>query len=95
MTRLLKIGSLPGRLVMLPLYAGDDEIGEMVLGPKAERWPDVVRSLERDGLPRRSQLFGGLRYIPKVVQFFDVREGLILASQPDQTSDGLENWSPR
>ena len=89
------MGAMPGRLIMLPLYASDDEIGEMVFGPNAERWPDVVRSLERNGLPRQSQLFGGLRYIPKVVQFFDVREGVVLTSQHGETEDGSENWGPR
>jgi hypothetical protein len=54
-----------------------------------------VRELERGGLPKRSELFGGLRYIPKVLQFFELREGVtrtILC--PNEEEDGPENWNP-
>ena len=72
----VRVGATQGRLIILPLYADDGEIADLVFGPRAERWSQVVRELERGGLPKRSELFGGLRYVPKVLQFFDVREGV-------------------
>jgi hypothetical protein len=91
----VRIGATQGRLVVLPLYADEKEIADLVFGSRAERWPHVVRELERGGLPRRSELLGGLRYVPKVLQFFDLREGVtrtILCSNEEE--DGPENWGP-
>jgi hypothetical protein len=94
MARFVTIGALPGRLVLLPLYAGDEEIGELVLGSKAERWPEVVRHLERVGLPKQSQLFGGLRYVPGIFQFFDLKEGVTRTGlSGEEAEDGPENWN--
>jgi hypothetical protein len=91
----VRVGAAQGRLVILPLYADEREIADLVLGSRAERWPQVVRELERGGLPKRSELFGALRYLPKVLQFFDLREGVtrtILSD--DEQEDGPENWGP-
>jgi hypothetical protein len=91
----VRVGATQGRLVVLPLYADEREIADLVFGSRAERWPQVVRELERGGLPKRSELFGGLRYIPKVLQFFDLREGVtrtILSANEEE--DGPENWGP-
>jgi|NGEPerStandDraft_6_1074524.scaffolds.fasta_scaffold112887_2 hypothetical protein len=91
----VRVGATQGRLVVLPLYADEREIADLVLGSRAERWLQVVRELERGGLPKRSELFGGLRYVPKVLQFFDLREGVtrtILCA--DGQEDGPENWGP-
>jgi hypothetical protein len=73
----------------------DKEIADLVLGSRAERWPQVVRELERSGLPKRSELFGGLRYLPKALQFFDLREGVTRTIlYADEEQDGPENWNP-
>jgi hypothetical protein len=91
----VRIGTLQGRLVVMPLYADEREIADLVFGSRAERWPQIVRELERGGLPKRSELFGGLRYVPKVLQFFDVREGVKRTiAGADETEDGPENWGP-
>jgi hypothetical protein len=95
MKDLVRVGAVQGRLVVLPLYADEREIADLVFGSRAERWSQVVRELERGGLPKRSELFGGLRYVPKVLQFFDLREGVtrtILCSNEEE--DGPENWGP-
>jgi hypothetical protein len=90
----VRIGASRNRLVTLPLYATDDEIAELVLGSKAYRWPNIVRQLERDGLPARNHLIAGLRYFPAVIAFFDVREGVRTAEGDDPVEDGPENWDP-
>jgi hypothetical protein len=91
----VRVGAMQGRLVVLPLYADEREIADLVFGSRAEHWSQVVRELERGGLPKRSELFGGLRYVPKVLQFFDLREGVkgtILCANDEE--DGPENWNP-
>jgi hypothetical protein len=91
----VRIGASRNRLVTLPFYATDDEIAELVLGSKAGRWPNIVRQLEREGLPARSHLITGLRYFPAVIDFFDIREGVRTSAEgKDPVEDGPENWDP-
>lgn len=81
------------RVIATPLYLPDDDLARFVLGEHADRWPQIFRHLEREGLPRRGQLITGLRYVPAVVAFFDTREGLSL--RREEVEDGPENWGPR
>jgi hypothetical protein len=91
----VRIGVSRNRLVTLPFYATDDEIAELVLGSKSGRWPNIVRQLERDGLPAKSHLIAGLRYFPAVIDFFDIREGVRASPNGgDPAEDGPENWDP-
>ncbi len=91
----VRIGVSRNRLVTLPFYATDDEIAELVLGSKSDRWPNIVRQLERDGLPAKSHLIAGLRYFPAVIDFFDIREGVRASPNGgDPAEDGPENWDP-
>jgi len=60
----------------LPLYATDEEIGEVVLGfEKRGEFVKLAVLLERQGMPKISPLLGG-RYVPAVKQFFDTYNGL-------------------
>ncbi len=81
------------RLLVLPLYAHDDDIAKWVLGDAEHRWLRVLRQLEREGLPAPSQLLGGARYMPKVLAFFDQREGMP-AHSSDYSEDGPERFDP-
>jgi hypothetical protein len=78
------------RVIGTPLYLPDHDLAKFVLGDHADRWPEILRQLEREGLPRRSHLISGLRYVPAVVAFFDSREGL--SSPLEEVEDGPENW---
>jgi hypothetical protein len=91
----LRIGVSRNRLITIPFYAADADIAELVLGSKADCWPNIVRQLERDGLPARSHLIAGLRYFPAVIDFFDIREGVRASPNGgDPAEDGPENWDP-
>lgn len=80
-------------VVLTPLYVRDDVLAEFILGPQSSLWrPELIRRLEREGLPPPRQLFGTMRYLPAVFGFFAKREGLgspTLNSEPD---DGPENF---
>jgi hypothetical protein len=90
-----RIAVVSNRLISLPLYRTDDEIAELVLGSRADRWPNIVRQLEREGLPARSHLVAGLRYFPAVIGFFDIREGVRTSAEGGgPVEDGPENWNP-
>ena len=90
-----RIAVVSNRLISLPLYRTDDEIAELVLGSRADRWPNIVRQLEREGLPARSHLVAGLRYFPAVIGFFDIREGVRTSAEGSYpVEDGPENWNP-
>jgi hypothetical protein len=80
------------KLIVLPLYASEQEIARIVLGERHEAWSTLAGQLEREGLPRRSQLVSGLRYVPKVLHFFDRRE--LGSTYEDYTEDGPERWDP-
>jgi hypothetical protein len=83
------------RLVTVPLYLSDAHLGRLVLGERADLWKDLVRELEREGLPSRSRLFSGMRYVPTVLEFFDLREGLKrTGTESVLADDGPENWGP-
>jgi hypothetical protein len=92
----VRIGVTRNRLITIPFYASDAEIAELVLGSKADQWPNIVRQLERDGLPARSHLITGLRYFPAVIDFFDIREGVRNSAEDGAPveDDGPENWNP-
>lgn len=81
-------------VVLTPLYVRDGALGELVLGSQAVRFwrPELIRQLEREGMPPPRQLLGSMRYLPAVFAFFAKREGLgspALNSEPD---DGPENF---
>ena len=41
----VRVGAMQGRLVVLPLYANEREIADLVFGSRAEHWSQVVRNL--------------------------------------------------
>ena len=91
----VRIGVSGNRLITIPFYAADNDIAELVLGSKSDRWPNIVRQLERDGLPAKSHLIAGLRYFPAVIGFLDIREGVRTSAEGgDPVEDGPENWNP-
>ena len=78
-----------------PLYATDEQISQLVLGSQANLWRQIVRQLEREGLPQPRQLFGGLRYVPAVLEFFHRREGFLDSAQDRGfADDGEERFEP-
>src|ERR1700761_437899 len=86
------VGAKP---VILPLYASEDQIAEFVLGERRAMWPRLVDHLEDRGLPRRSHLIAGLRYVPGVVRFFERTEfGLTRDEVSDYVADGKEDGTP-
>jgi hypothetical protein len=88
-------GVLGDKLVILPLYASDQEIAKIVLGERYEMWPGLARHLENRGLPQRSQLVIGLRFVPKVIRFFERSEfGLSRDETSNYAEDGEERWEP-
>ncbi|MBR0934846.1 hypothetical protein [Bradyrhizobium jicamae] len=77
----------PYTLDTLPLYATDEEIGEVVLGVERKgEFKGLAVLLERQGMPKISPLLGG-RYVPAVKQFFDTYNGLSqsVPARPDGT----------
>jgi hypothetical protein len=78
---------------LTPLYAPDDVIAELVLGDRAKLWTsELVRQLEREGMPPTRRLFGSGRYVPAVFQFFGRREGL-RQGRDFEPEDGPENFN--
>ena len=77
-----------------PLYASEEQVAEMVLGPGRLRdWKDRVPMLEREGLPKVDLMMGG-RYLPAVRTFFDQRNGVILGQNGKvvlKVPDGKDN----
>jgi hypothetical protein len=82
------------RLLVLPLYARDEDIARWVLGDAEHRWSRILGQLEREGLPARSQLLGGVRYMPKILAFFEQREGMSACSSSSFPDDGPERFDP-
>lgn len=66
------------------LYVSDDEIARMVFGRADAQWNEVVRVLEREGLPPKEPLFRDRRYKPAVLRFFERRNGM---AAPDEQRD--------
>jgi hypothetical protein len=90
-----KVGLVGGNVVFLPLYASEDQIAEMVLGERRAMWPRLVTHLDQRGLPRRSHLVAGLRFVPKVIRFFEREEfGVSREEGSDYAPDGDEDWAP-
>jgi hypothetical protein len=86
---------LGNQLIILPLYASEQDIARIVLGDRHEFWPALARHLEHEGLPPRSHLVSGLRYLPKVLRFFDHRElGPSRGEAFGWVEDGEERWDP-
>ncbi len=80
-------------VVLTPLYVPEDRLAELVLGHQAGLWrPELVRQLEREGLPPRRQLLGTMRHLPSVFEFFARREGLRQRGPGDDAPDGSENF---
>lgn len=81
-------------IVLTPLYVRDDALAEIILGPQAVRlWrPELIRRLEREGLPPPRQLLGSMRYLPAVFAFFAKREGCHSPARNSEPDDGPENF---
>jgi hypothetical protein len=55
----------------LPLFATDEQLSAVVMGPgKVREWLSILPLLERRGFPSIDGLLGG-RYVPAVKAFFD------------------------
>lgn len=81
------------QVVLTPLYVPEEVLAELVLGGQAGLWrPELVRQLEREGLPPRRQLLGTMRHLPSVFEFFATREGLRSRSAESDATDGPENF---
>jgi hypothetical protein len=78
-------------LESLPLFAADEAIGAMLLGPKRMReWSQIAPLLEARGLPKVDPMMGG-RYVRAVIGFFDHQYGLNHGSVP-LAPDGPEDF---
>ena len=89
------LGVAGKELVFLPLYASEEQVAQLVLGENRGLWRGIVRHLEDHGFPRRSQLIGGLRYVPGVVRYFERAElGVSLDAAGAFARDGEEHWEP-
>lgn len=63
--------SRPRSLADLPMFAPDDAIAAVFMGPgKTAEWREIAALLEGRGLPKIDELMGG-RYVPAVKRFFD------------------------
>jgi hypothetical protein len=79
-------------LDLLPLFAADEAIGMMLLGPGREQeWRQIVILLEARGLPKIDTLMGG-RYVRAVVAFFDQQYGLNRDGEVPLAPDGIEDF---
>jgi len=86
-------GTVGRELVILPLYASEQQVAQLVLGENRDLWRSIVRHLEDQGLPRRSELVGGLRYVPGVMRYFERAEfGVALDGATSFARDGEEHW---
>lgn len=71
MLRAKRKPKLKRRLDDLRLFASDEEISEVLMGPgKTKEWLAILPLLERRGFPSIDGLLGG-RYMPAVKAFFD------------------------
>ena len=76
----------------LPLYATDEQIGAVILGPgRAKEWCSIALGLERKGLPTVDPIHRG-RFVPAVRQWYYARHGV--GQAPPEKIDGAEDWSP-
>ena len=82
-------------VLLTPLYVPEEVLAELVLGRQAGLWrPELVRQLEREGLPPRRELLGAMRHLPSVFDFFAIREGLCSHTAGRDAPDGPENFGP-
>jgi hypothetical protein len=80
-------------LADLPAFATDRELGAALLGPeRATEFTAIAPLLERKGLPKVDQLFGG-RYVPAVKTFLDQRAGIGEATPGVRAPDEVEDWN--
>ena len=82
-----------GVIIPTPLYVDDEHLAEIVLGPKASHWSEVLYVFERQGLPKARATVRGLRYMPAVLKFLDRREG-IASFEEDYAEDGPDTFDP-
>jgi hypothetical protein len=60
----------------LPLFAGDEQIGEALFGKeRAKEFSALASARERDGMPPVSSYWGG-RFVPAVVEYLKHDQGL-------------------
>jgi hypothetical protein len=77
------------------LYPDEKELGRVLLGERAARWPEVAKVEEKAGLPRVSLQYGG-RYWPAVKAFYDRRHRLLeRQSEIHDDEREKENWDAR
>jgi hypothetical protein len=91
---ILELCSMSARKKEQPLYASEEQVADLVLGPGRLRdWKDRAAILEREGLPKIDPMMGG-RYLPAVRTFFDQRNGVILGQHGKpvlKMPDGKDN----
>jgi len=79
----------PTSLTDLPMFAHDDAIAIVFMGPgKTVEWRQIAALLEPRGLPKIDPMMGG-RYVPAVKRFFD-DEYKLTAGPPSAAPDGPE-----
>ena len=79
-------------LELLPLFAADEAIGVMLLGPGREQeWRQIVTLLEARGFPKIDHLMGG-RYVRAVIDFFDHQYALNRGGASLLAPDGVEDF---
>jgi hypothetical protein len=79
----------PRNLDDLPLFAPDEAIAAVFMGPgKTAQWRQIAALLEGRGLPKIDAMMGG-RYVPAVKRFFDA-EYQLNPGPPLAAPDGPE-----
>jgi hypothetical protein len=81
----------------LPLFASDPDLAEAIVGPKhAKEFLQSLPWLERRGFPPRSEMYGGLRYVPLVRKYFELTvEGAVAVTQNGVVRGGQEGTWPK
>jgi hypothetical protein len=82
----------PSSIESLPLFATDDVIGAVLLGPeRVAEFKEMVPLLEARGFPKIDTLMGG-RYVPAIRAHFDHQYGLDRNGDVPLTPDGTEHF---
>jgi hypothetical protein len=78
---------------LLPLFATDDVIGAVLLGPeRIAEFKEIVPLLEARGFPKVDALMGG-RYVPAIRAHFDHQYGLDRSGGQPLAPDGTEEFA--
>lgn len=66
---------IPLTVATIPLFASDEELGEVILGfDRRHQFRVIARMHERAGMPKFSEVWGG-RYAPAVLAFIEKQYG--------------------